>query len=803
MNSFFIYLIIFIVVVLDAIFLIRKKRKNKIAKKSFKTTLFVIKIPPEVTRTEDKKPIKEKIAITEQFLNSLTGIKGPIVFEIAKPNKGTDTQFYLSVPKDFANFIESQLNSFFPDSVVKEADDYNIFHPEGSVGAVFLKQKDSWLLPINTYKYQEVDSIASILNAFSKIQQEKEGLSFQIVISPAPKIAKKESKTAVKNMKEGASLSNAIRGGDSAWKMVGKGLKDAITLNQAPSNGSSKPKTVDEEALKSLQEKIAKPLFSVNLRILSSASNHIRAQEILSGLLGSFQQFNAPLKNYFKAVKPRRMKNFIFNYVFRIFNKKEAQILNTEEIASFWHFPVKRESAPKVEWSKVKETPPPARLPDEGVILGKNIFRGEEKIVRMTLTDRRRHFYLIGQTGVGKSYLQKNMIIQDIKAGHGIGVIDPHGDLIEDVLAYIPESRRDDVIVFNPGDLERPLGLNMLEYDFNRPEQKTFIINELMNIFDKLYDLKATGGPMFEQYVRNALGLIMSDRDDPATLLDIQRVFTDEDYRERKLKKCSDPTIIEFWEKEVARVDSGETSLENMTPYITSKFSTFVSNDYMRPIIAQPKSAFNFRDIMDNKKILLINLSKGRLGDINAFLLGLVCVGRLQIAAMSRVDIPNEDDRSDFFLYIDEFQNFTTSSISSILSEARKYRLGLIMAHQYIAQLDEKIRDAVFGNVGTTAAFRISEKDGEFLEKKFGPVFNQNDLINLDNYNAVIKLLINGQTSQPFNFQTITREKGNPEMAREMKELSRQKYGRDREEVEREIKGKYLKKHVEDDDYEF
>jgi hypothetical protein len=336
------------------------------------------------------------------------------------------------------------------------------------------------------------------------------------------------------------------------------------------------------------------------------------------------------------------------------------------------------------------------------------------------------------------------------------------------------------------------MGLNILEYDFNRPEQKTFITNEIINIFDKLYDLKATGGPMFEQYLRNALGLIMSDKSEMATLLDVQRVFTNEEYRARKLTQCSDPTIVEFWEKEAARVTSGEISLQNITPYITSKFNTFVSNDYMRPIISQQKSAFNLREIMDNKKILLINLSKGRIGDLNSSLLGLIFVGRILISALSRVDTP-EEQRHDFYLYIDEFQNVITPSISTILSEARKYRLCLYVAHQFIAQLEEKIRDADFGNVGTIISFRVGVKDAEFLEKQFAPVFNQNDLINIDNFNAIIKLLVNNLTTRAFNFQPLTKEKGDLQKAGLIKELSRAKFGRDRLEVENYIREKYLK----------
>ena len=303
--------------------------------------------------------------------------------------------------------------------------------------------------------------------------------------------------------------------------------------------------------------------------------------------------------------------------------------------------------------------------------------------------------------------------------------------------------------------------------------------------------MKATGGPMFEYYLRNALSLLMSDTQEISTLLDIPRVFTNEEFRNQKLARCSDPTTIEFWEKEAVKVTSGDISLSNIAPYITSKFNTFISNDYVRPIISQKKSAFNFRDVMDNKKILLINLSKGRIGDLNSSLLGLIMVGKLLMAALSRVDTP-EESRPDFYLYIDEFQNFATSSIATILAEARKYRLNLTIAHQFIAQLEDKIREAVFGNVGTMLCFRVGAKDAEFLVKYFEPVFDQNDLINIDNFNAVIKLLIKGYTSRPFNIKIPAREAGDLNQAVLIRDLSRLKYGADRLEVEAAIREKYL-----------
>ncbi|PIU98494.1 hypothetical protein COS61_01170, partial [Candidatus Wolfebacteria bacterium CG03_land_8_20_14_0_80_40_12] len=342
---------------------------------------------------------------------------------------------------------------------------------------------------------------------------------------------------------------------------------------------------------------------------------------------------------------------------------------------------------------------------------------------------------------------------------------------------------------FDPADRRRPLGINILEYDFNRPEEKTFIVNEMQSIFNKLF-LAETMGPMFEQYMRNALLLLMEDANpsaggEPATLMEVARVFTDADFRQRKLARISNPAVIDFWEKEAIKA-GGEAALANMTPYITSKFNNFTSNDYMRPIIGQFKSAFSFRDVMDEGKILLVNLSKGKIGDINANLLGMLIAGKILMAALSRTDIPQEK-RRDFNLYIDEFQNFTTDSIATILSEARKYGLNLTIAHQFIAQLTEKIRDAVFGNVGSVIAFRVGVQDTESLVKQFEPVFNENDLLNIDNFNAYAKILIDGKTSKSFNIKTLLPERGTRETADKIKELSESRFGRDRQEVEEEI----------------
>jgi hypothetical protein len=467
-------------------------------------------------------------------------------------------------------------------------------------------------------------------------------------------------------------------------------------------------------------------------------------------------------------------------------------ILNLEEITACMHFPVSNvnKAAPNLKQSKAGTAPAPLDLSKEGTLVGLNRHRGSECKVYISAEDRMRHFYVIGQTGTGKSFLLKNMIIQDIRDGYGCCFVDPHGSDVQHILANVPKERYEDVIYFDPASTERPMALNMLEYDVRSPEQKTFVVNEMFSIFQKLYgEVPESMGPIFEQYFRNATGLVVEDPDSGCTLLDVSRVMSNKAFRDLKISKCKNPVIVQFW-REIAEKAGGEASLANIVPYITSKFDVFLANEIMRPIIAQEKSSFNMRNVMDDKKILLVNLSKGRLGDINSHLIGLILVGKILMAALSRVDSFGKN-MPDFFLYLDEFQNITTDSIATILSEARKYRLSLTIAHQFIGQLDEKIKNAVFGNVGSLASFRVGTEDAEFLEKQFSPTFTENDIINLDNRNAYVRLLSNGRPTKPFNIETIALEKGDISQVDKLRELSALVFGRPRAEVEEEIMKKY------------
>lgn len=770
------------IVFLAVVYLALRLVERKAFKSSLGFSLFLVRIPKRKADGTPESDLKSEINKFEQLLSNLSVIKSPFVFEAAVPHIGEEIHFYLAVPKKWGEVAMRQVQGLWNDaSVALAVDDYTIFNPGGAVAAAYVLQKENYALPIRTYRELEADSFAAILGGFSRVEEIGEGAAVQLIVREASSDAKKRINNYLAALKKGESFKKIT---EHQFPIDFSELGNILN----PKEKEEKEKIVDEETIKALEAKISKPLFEVNFRVVASAATPFAANNILEGLAAGLAELATPTRNSFKIVKPRNLHKLVYNFSFRNFDPAQTMILSSEEIASFYHFPTPFTEAPKIKWLKAKEAPPPDNLPTSGVIIGESIFRGKTRKVYITKEDRRRHIYLIGQTGTGKSTEMMRMAISDIENGMGIAMIDPHGDLVESVIGYIPESRKEDLIYFDPADIARPLGLNMLEYNVNRPEEKTFIVNEMQSIFNKLFAAE-TMGPMFEQYMRNALLLLMEDApNNPATLIEVPRVFTDASWREEKLDRIRNPVVVDFWRKEAAKA-GGDFALANMTPYITSKFNNFISNDYVRPIIGQAKSSFNFREAMDTGKIILINLSKGRIGDINAGLLGMIFTGKILMAALSRVDLPSSQ-RRDFNLYIDEFQNFTTDSIATILSEARKYSLSLVMAHQFIAQLTDKIKDAVFGNVGSQIIFRVGAQDAEFLVKQLEPVFDENDLLNIDNFNAYVKILINGQTARPFNIRTLPPlpfEEHNHEVAQKLKEYSRMKYGKPREMVEEEI----------------
>jgi len=748
---------------------------------------------------------KEEILAMEQLLVSLSNLKHPgnflsrllyhaptIVFEIANPSSSEEIFFYLGIPKRFRESVEKQVHSFFPEATIERVPDYTIFAPGSKVAVAELELAHHHALPLVTYRDLGVDPLNGISNSLSKLNTASEGAVMQLVLAPAGAVWRQEGKQIARHIQEGKRIQDLKKGKtmQRAGNEMGKDIMSALSPANKKGTLDREKKPVmltphEEELVKAIDQKTSKSAFRVNLRLLASADTQSRADEILGHMESAFGQFENHDINRFRVRKRIKTREAAFHYVFRNFDEDHSFLLNTEELASIFHFPISTTATPKIKWLKAGAAAPPINIPNEGMLLGFNDYRGTETEIRITDADRRRHMYVVGQTGVGKSNFLQEMAKKDARAGKGFCFIDPHGDAIEDILASIPKERAEDVIVFDPADTGKPLGMNMLEYDPAHPEQKTFVINEMIGIFDQLYDMKATGGPMFEQYMRNAMLLVMEHPESGSTLMEIPKVLADENFRRMKLSHCENPIVRDFWQKEAEKA-GGEAALANMVPYITSKLTAFISNDLMRPIIAQQKSAFNFRDVMDQKKILLVNLSKGRLGEINARLLGMIIVGKILMAALSRVDMP-EEERSDFYLYLDEFQNVTTTSIAQILSEARKYRLVLVLAHQFIGQLKEEISKAVFGNVGSLISFRVGPDDAEFLEKQFAPVFSAQDLVNVDNYRCFVRLLLNNELTKPFNMKTYPPSNGNQEVANALKELSRLRYGRDASIVKSEI----------------
>ncbi|MBU2415767.1 type IV secretion system DNA-binding domain-containing protein [Patescibacteria group bacterium] len=777
-------------------------------------TIFLIRLPkdkPKENREEKTvQNLHEEIAKGETIFASIGGLRaqrGVIAwllgrndhfsFEIVANQK--KICFYVVAPKKMARYIEQQAHAHYPEAVIEEVDDYNIFHPQGITAAGFLKTRRSFIFPLKTYDKMETDPMNSMINIISKLD-EHEGIAIQYVIRSAKGGWHRKAAKVVKEVNKGKTLVYALK-----LNYITRGLEmlGALAKSIKPPTESEKQKelqrnpqklsAMEEEMLKGIEEKNSKAGLDVNVRVIISAQNKGKARLYLDNISSAFSQYNHyEYGNCFKNQISRRRENTIINhFIYRYFDNRTSFLLNTEELASMFHFPLPGSETPNILWLTAKHAAAPTNIPDQGIILGINTYREITKDIKIKREDRRRHTYIIGKSGVGKSILLANMAIQDILNGEGVCVIDPHGDLIQDVLRRVPPERAEDVILFAPADIERPLALNLLEYDSKYPEQKTFVINEMIKIFDKLYDLKATGGPIFEQYMRNALLLIMDSPESGSTLMEVPKVLADVEFRKMKIEKCKDPTVVDFWKKEAEKA-GGDAALANIVPYITSKLTQFISNDTMRPIIAQQNSSFNLRSIMDKQKILLVDLSKGQVGEMNAFLLGMILVGKILMSALSRSDMPQEK-RKDFYLYIDEFQNFTTDSICSILSEARKYSLNLIMAHQYLGQLvknqDTSIKDAVFGNVGTWILFKIGSEDAEVMEKEFAPVFNQYDLINIEKYTAYVKLLVDNTASRPFSMKTLWPLTGieREDMANKIKSLSRLKYGQDRNMIEAEI----------------
>ena len=776
--------------------------------RALRMTLYEVLLPEPQAKEAGarEKSLKELISSMEQFYAGLLAVEHAnpgepnyFALELAVPAESAELKFYAAVPNGKRDLFEKQLLAVFPDAhLVVQPADYNVFSERATAVSATAKLAANPALPLKDYTEFDYDPLNALTNAFAKIEHVGEGAAIQIIIEPRGERHVKHYGKILHALRKGEKRDTALRTPETMAGELARDLGRAFFTSKPKDEEKAKQaETRQIEANKStieqVERKVAATVVGTTIRLAVASEDPARANQVLGELEAAFNQFANTQGNRLEFVTAagRKASAVLESFSFRL-PDADAMPLSLRELTTIFHFPPSGiESSPHLAQSRFTHAPAPATLPKTGALLGLNTYRGATTEVRLTPEDRLRHLYVIGQTGTGKTGCLKNLIIQDIRNGEGCCFIDPHGSDILDIVAAIPPERYDDVIYFDPADVSRPFGLNFLEYDAAHPEQKTFIVNELLMIFKRLYgDVPESMGPAFEQYFRNATLLVLEDPSSGSTILDIARVLSNAEFRRLKLSRSMNPVVNQFW-TEIATKAGGEASLENIVPYITNKFDDFTANDFTRPIVGQQHSSFNFRDVMDTKKILLVNLSKGRLGEKNANLLGLIIVGKLFMAALSREDSPGKA-LPPFYLYIDEFQNVTTDSIPGILSEARKYKLSLSVAHQFLGQLDEKIRTAVFGNVGNMAVFRVGEEDAEFFEKQFAPTFEALDFVNIENRNAYVKLLANGVPQKPFDMRTPDLPPLNGDQVADLIQLSSLTYGRDRATVENMIRERYL-----------
>ncbi|MDO8231589.1 MAG: TraM recognition domain-containing protein [bacterium] len=778
--------------------------------RALKMTLYEIALPgPKNAEQDRSKTLKELISRMEQFYAGLLSVeKGAsdepnyFVLELAVPSDSPELQFYAAVPNGKHDLFEKQLLAIFPDAhMVPQPRDYNIFAAGGVSLVSTAAFAENPALPLKDYADFDYDPINTITNAFAKIEHIGEGAALQIIVEPQGEHYVKHYRKVLQALRKGEKSSVAFNIPSTVLGSIALEIKQTLFSTKPKDAEKAKQAEIrqaetNKSYIEQVEKKTSASIAGVTMRLVVSSSNESKAAQVLDDLESAFNQFANTQGNRLKFMRtaPRRLQKTLDDFSFRLPDSSNALPMSLRELTALYHFPPSGiQSSPHLKQARFTHAPAPLSLPKSGVLLGINTYRSMETSVHLSPEDRLRHLYIIGQTGTGKTGLMKSMIIQDIRNGEGCCFIDPHGSDILDILAAVPPERYKDVIYFDPADLSRPFGLNFLEYDLSRPEQKTFIVNELLMIFRRLYgDVPESMGPAFEQYFRNATLLVMEDPTSGSTMLDIARVLSNKEFRTEKLAKSMNPVVNQFW-NEIATKAGGDAALENIVPYITNKFDDFTANDFIRPIVGQQESSFRFREVMDMKKILLINLSKGRLGERNANLLGLIIVGKLFMAALSRADAP-EKQYPPFYLYIDEFQNITTDSIPGILSEARKYKLSLTMAHQFLKQIEDRTRDAVFGNVGNMAVFRVGEEDAEVFAKQFAPVFEALDFVNIENRNAYVKILSEGVPQKPFDMKTSDIVAGDPGQVKDLIHLSSLTYGRDRATVENMIRERYLTK---------
>ena len=781
------------------------KRKSKNYERGLKMIPLLIHLPPETDDIQgggrDERDVTNEAISEAQVMYSIIastmakGFKSKIYgqrhisFELIIA-KGL-VKYYAVVPAVLTETIKQAIVSAYPSARVEETEQENIFSEQGKIAGIAggeLTLKKEYTYPIATYEDTKWDATGALLNAFSKVKED-EGMALQIMFRPANPEWKKASEQVVTEIRE----DKKSRGSNLPLKALHFMLDVAKAPFEVPDEheySDDKITTITETKqteINSVENKAKYPAFECLIRIIASSANKPRSEALLGGVVAAFSQFDSPLNNGFKYDALKDERQLVQDFILRIFPQKQrSMILNSVELSSIYHLP-SQSSIPSssVERQLTKQVDGPAKLMDQGLLLGVNEYRGQQKQIRLGEKDRRRHTYVIGATGMGKSVFLKNQAYQDMMDGRGFAFIDPHGDVTEELLSMVPPERIDDVIYFDPGDIENPIGMNMFE--FTSEDQKDFIVQEGINMLQSLYDPTNQGffGPRGQHMFRNAALLLMADPEG-ATFIDIPRCFIDPEFVKHKLQFVTDKQVYDYWTKEFPQSQKSNDAGEVIT-WFASKWGPFISNTMMKNILGQVKSGFNIREIMDQKKILLVNLSKGKMGELNSKLLGMIFVMKFQTAAMSRVDIP-EEERNDFCLFVDEFQNFATESFESILSEARKFRLNLFVANQFMTQLTDKIREGILGNVGTIICGRIGITDAEMMEKAFVPVFNAEDLHNQPNYHAIATVMMYDMPTKPFTMKLLPpMGEENKEVLDSLKAYVATKYGRPRAEVDAEI----------------
>lgn len=783
----------------------RVLREQKNYERGFKMVPLLIHLPPpsedtDVGTRDIRDVTDENISKAEIVYNIIASTLEPagfkssfygqrhISFEIIAIDGFV--KLYAAVPVRLVEVVKQGVISAYPSAQLEEAAEHNIFNKVGGINSTSggeLTLKENFAYPIATYQDIKRDPMQSILNALSALDKE-DGAAIQILIRPAQDGWRKHANELASKKRKGKEKKKG--GAQLLWWS-----KQLFTALSAPpedkSDGGGSPgkdlSSLEQSILDAIDEKTRHPGFETAIRVVTSSNISQRSQAVLSNVVASFALFDAPGKNGFKYTPAQDIEAFATAYIMRFFPQgHNKNILNSIELATLFHFP-QQDDIPTSQLTRQdsKQVDGPRNVPEQGLLLGYNVFRGIKKPIRLDLQDRQRHMYVVGQTGTGKSTFLENLALQDMLNGDGFAFIDPHGDTAERLLCMVPKERTEDIIYFCPADTDYPMGLNIFEAQTD--DEKDFVIQEVINVLYKLYDPQRQGiiGPRYEHLFRNAALTVMAGPDG-GSFIDIPKLFRDKDFVKQKLQHVTDHNVLDFWQKEMVQAQSSKDFGE-VVSWFVSKFGAFLSNGMMRNIIGQTKSSFDLRDIMDNKKILLVNLSKGRTGDLNSKLLGMIFVMKFQAAAMSRANIP-EDDRVDFSLYVDEFQNFSTESFATIMSEARKYHLNLIVANQFTTQLTDEIRDAVFGNMGTIISFRIGQNDVEALSRYFQPLFDGDDILRVPNHNTIVRTLIGGVPTQPFSMATLP-PLGSPnkELGDALKQLSAAKFGRPRQVIEEEI----------------